>query len=136
MKDSKLKLSAEVIALAKAIKSLDTPVESGSYDVGDALESFLKHLAKVKEALETEQPSHEELEAQRDEVYEKMLQTAAEGKEAGNMRGWLSIPIKENEDGSLTTHVGLVLTSSHARDILLSSLLELLEQWQEQEADD
>ena len=63
-----------------------------------------------------------------------MLEAAAEGKEAGNMVGWLSVPILENEDDTLTTKIGMVLTSSHARDALLSALLKLLEQLEE--ADD
>ena len=63
-----------------------------------------------------------------------MLEAAAEGKEAGNMVGWLSVPILENEDDTLTTKIGMVLTNSHARDALLSALLKLLEQLEE--ADD
>lgn len=130
MKDSKLKISAEDIALAKAIKKLREAVQRDVEPSG-SFEELLEHLAKVKEALESGQPSRKEREAQREEAYEKMLEAAAEGKEAGNMVGWLSVPILKNEDDTLTTKVGVVLTSSHARDALLSALLELLEQLKE-----
>ena len=133
MKDSKVKVTPEDIALAKALKELRKSVQRDDEPFA-SFEDFLKHVAKVKEALESDQPSRKEREAQRDEAYEKMLEAAAEGKEAGNMVGWLSVPILENEDDTLTTKVGVVLTSSHARDALLSALLKLLEQLEE--ADD
>ena len=133
MKDSKLKISAEDIAFAKAIKKLREAVQQEVPPTG-SFDDLLEHLAKIKEALETSEevskPSRKEREAQRDEAYEQLLQTAAEGKEAGNMVGWLSVPILENEDDTLTSKVGVVLTSSHARDSLISVLSELLEQLQ------
>ena len=131
MKDSKLKISAEDIALAKAIKKLRETVQRDVEPTG-SFEDLLNHLAEVKEALEGSQPSREEREAQRDDAYAKMIQTATKGKEAGNMRGWLSMPIIENDDGTLTTHVGIVLTSSNAHDALLDSLLEVLEKLREE----
>ena len=133
MKDSKVKVTPEDIALAKALKELRKSVQRDDEPFA-SFEDFLKHVAKVKEALESDQPSRKEHEAQRDEAYEKMLEAAAEGKEAGNMVGWLSVPILENEDDTLTTKIGMVLTSSHVRDALLSALLKLLEQLEE--ADD
>ena len=133
MKDSKVKVTPEDIALAKALKELRKSVQRDDEPFA-SFEDFLKHVAKVKEALESDQPSRKEREAQRDEAYEKMLEAAAEGKEAGNMVGWLSVPILENEDDTLTTKIGMVLTSSHVRDALLSALLKLLEQLEE--ADD
>ena len=126
MKDSKLKISAEDIALAKAIKKLRETVQRDVEHTG-SFEDFLNHLAEVEKALEGSQPSREEREAERDDAYAKMIQTATKGKEAGNMLGWLSIPIIENDDGTLSTHVGLVLTSSNARDALLDSLLEVVD---------
>ena len=133
MKDSKVKVTPEDIALAKALKELRKSVQRDDEPFA-SFEDFLKHVAKVKEVLESDQPSRKEREAQRDEAYEKMLEAAAEGKEAGSMVGWLSVPILENEDDTLTTKIGVVLTSSHARDALLSALLKLLEQLEE--ADD
>ena len=133
MKDSKVKVTPEDIALVKAIKELDGFFKH-DVKITDSLEDLVKHLEKVKEAVKGSQPSREEREAQRDEAYERMLQIAAEGKKAGNMCGWLSIPITEGENDSLATHVGLVLTNSKARDALLSSLLKVLEQLEE--ADD
>lgn len=130
MKDSKLKISAEDIALAKTIEKLREVVQQ-EVPPTDSFEELLEYLVKVKEALEDSQEgsqlSRKEREAQRDDAYAKMIQTATKGKEAGNMCGWLSIPIIENDDGTLTSHVGIVLTSSDARDALLESLAQIVD---------
>lgn len=122
MKDSKLEISAEDIALAKTIKMLREVSQQEVPPTG-SLEELLEHLLKVKEALEDSQLSRE---AQCDASYEKMIQTATKGREAGNMRGWVSIPIIEDDDGNLTSHIGIVLPSSNARDVMLDSLAEVV----------
>lgn len=129
MKDSKLEISAEDIALAKTIKKLREIAQQEVPPTG-SFEELLEHLVKVKEALEDSQEgsqlSREEREAKCDDAYAEMIQTATKGREAGNMRGWLSIPIIENDDGTLTSRVSVVLTSANARNFLLDSLAEVV----------